>query len=381
MKRKSLYILTALAVLPMASALIISGIDNNKKYYLADESGSRSVMGNVKFETYQNMDLKYNKKVTVDAGNVKAENYSDIYMYGDHKSIKDNKSFFRHKLEGNYTISENDKYACCAVDVLSNKRDYIDFYMKNLKSGKEFNKEVEVKLDKGINYSIYDITISEKYAIVWVNYHKENSNTSDDDIEAGYKFDLETGNFVSKFELGKKIITLESNQSDRIYYTVYDPVEIEKAKSENTGKGIDKDFGSKEFYVYNTLNDTVEKVKMNSVLDIQEVIEYKGSLYLFDNYGDMIVRTEDGKFKEKVELIKQVEGKLNYLDDFKIQDDKIYAVNSVRIKNGDIKKTALKVFDANSGKELYSGSLLKKGLLEKNAEPIEIQYGRGSFIS
>ena len=146
MKKKSSYILAGLAVIPIASALIFNSLGKKTTYYIANEKGNRKEMSSVKFETLQDEGSSYvfDRKVTITADDIKTERDSSFYKYESNDVVKRNKDLFRGKIINEQFIDENGKYACYASVEQAGVQYYIDFYIKDLKSGEIKNKRYDL---------------------------------------------------------------------------------------------------------------------------------------------------------------------------------------------------------------------------------------------
>lgn len=363
MKKKSSYILAGLAVIPIASALIFNSISNKTTYYLANEKGNRKEMSSVKLETLQCEGNSYvfNRKVTITADDIKVDKDNSFDLYGHYQGIKANKDLFRGKMLNEQFIDENEKYACYASVEQAGLQYYIDLYIKDLKSGDIKNKRYDLDYNSDNGYFHTKLVkISGRFVNIVLQKSSSNNETSEDtESLVNYKFDLATGNFLKKFDIGRKIMAVKTDSSNNIYCVDYN-----NNKNDSEGTPVFS------LVIYNVTNDTTEKTKLPKGFDVNTVIENNGGQYLFSYTGEMIERTSDGKLKDTVKLIDRKDNENSGFSHIKVKDNKVYGIYSRYDGHGQkCEQETIKIFSIDTGKELYSGDIMKKGAFDSKGQP------------
>lgn len=84
----------------------------------------------------------------------------------------------------------------------------------------------------------------------------------------------------------------------------------------------------------------------------------------------MIERTSDGKLKDTVKLIDRKDNENSGFSHIKVKDNKVYGIYSRYDGHGQkCEQEAIKIFSIDTGKELYSGDIMKKGAFDSKGQP------------
>ena len=367
-KRKSTFILMGLAVIPISLVLIFNGINNRMIYNLTNESGDRKVMQDLKLVSYQNRDMKYNQKVTITADGIKAEENKDMFMYNYSLSTKDNKDFFRTvNQDTSHAVGENERYLCAGY--MGKRGVYDGIHMtlciKDKNSGEVKTYKYSFEDDKNADEIYFPecIKISEGFFNVITEKIVPNKNNQNDDSDAdrfmyNYKFDLSSGKLLKKVELGKDISDVIDYQCCKnIYYKLND-----KADSKNN------------YAVYNVNDDCIKRFMLPAGFNVRKVNEYNGRTCLFSEDGQMIEMKSDGTFGEKKALLENDRKDVGHyiVQNVNVRDSKIfYVVSFYENKSDKCTKTMFKVFESETGKELYSTDITEKKFFDKTAHTAE----------
>lgn len=329
---------------------------------MANEKGNRKEMSSVKLEILQDEGSSYvfDRKVTITADDIKTERDSSFYKYGSNEGVKKNKDLFRGKIANEQFTDESDKYACYASVEQAGLQYFIDLYIKDLKSGDIKNKRYDLDYNSDNGYFNTNLVkVSDGFVNVVLQKSPNNNETSEDtESLVNYKFELTTGNFLKKFDIGRRITAVRTDRSNENIY----------------GVGYDNKNGGEEtpvssLVIYNVKRDTTEKTQLPQGFDVSTVIENNGSQYIFSYSGEMIERTSDGKLKNTVKLIDKKADENSNFSHIKVKDNKVYGIYSRYDGHGQkCEQESIKIFGIDTGKELYSGDIMKKGAFDSKGQ-------------
>lgn len=339
MKKRYFYILALFAVIPVAAWFAFSEVvQAGQKYFISDETGNRSELGNIQCETYDHINDYNIRKITVSSAGIEVSKANYLGEYGSYKNVVENKDLLRGKCIDDNVIDENEKYAVNASNVINKEtvNHYIDLNIKNKESGSIIR--VKHYVD-AVDY-VEKVRIQGNYVEVFTTiYNRQNSKNSDS-IKL-YKFDISTGKLVKEDLISDKITNSSKIllNGEKIYIICSYDGDMKRSIS--------------YMLVYDEKNDTTNKVNLPRDLNIcRNVVLEDGIIYSPTDNGEVIGFNEKGKVVGNFKVGDNISNE----DSMTVKNDKIYLVRGCKAETLGKAGRRISVYSLKDNICLYSAS-------------------------
>lgn len=355
MKKKNLYILSLIALIPIVASFIMNSLYNKSEYFFENEKGNIREFGSVELI---GTDYDKGKEILLNSNGIEVKN-DDTWKYGSlpYDMIKEDKSFYRGKnnYDSKFFSENNDYLAFACVEYNNNNDSYIDLLIKDKSTGKV----KEYKYNLHDNYGTYKVKIVGGFVNVILDKFDDKRSV------VNYKFDCATGSFLKKFKIDNGDITsiMQKDIKDSMYFRSCNVNidELDKDDLKNQEVSILK---------YNYMTDTIKEYKLPRGSYIDYIQEYNGETYLFDSGNNVLLKLDGDEFKQ---CFKLEDTNLTGINVANIKDNKVYfncrEYDEDSVNN---KRESIVIVSLDSGKVLYSGDITRTEFLGENKTPVSL---------